>query len=232
MEFASCQACNNETSPADLVASFVARISPVATHNEWQTIEACEKKGKLEQIAPGFLSEFFQDSQSEHGLIRINGLLRRTIKIGADGPLTRTYLLVFSAKIAMAIYRERIGSALPLHGGVEVMTYLNAGLAQSQSDKFLSIMPASATLQQGSVQVGEQFFYRYNDDGHSIVAALVRFHQGLYVTFVATSNPSFYGFPLQGAHSTFVRPGEIMHLMPPKQMNRRLGGIRKMCISL
>ena len=28
MEFAACQSCNNGTSAADLVASFVARISP------------------------------------------------------------------------------------------------------------------------------------------------------------------------------------------------------------
>lgn len=231
MEFASCEACNNDTSAADLVAGFIARLSPMATKNEWQTVEARERKGKLEQIAPGFLSEFFQDDRSEHGLIQINGLLRPTTKIVADGPLTRAYLLVFSAKLAMALYRERIGSALPLDGGVEVMTYLNAGLAQSQADKFLSIMPAAGTLQQGSVNVGEQFFYRYNDDGHGVVAALVRFHQGLYVTFVATSDPSFYGFPLQGAHSSFVRPGEITSLMPPKRERQRLVGVRRIGVS-
>src|SRR5690348_7895086 len=60
MEFATCQNCNNGTSAADLVASFVARLSPDIDDEAWRIIEAKERRGKLEQIAPGFLDEFFR----------------------------------------------------------------------------------------------------------------------------------------------------------------------------
>src|SRR4051794_21414253 len=49
MEFAACQNCNNGTSATDLVASFVARISPDLDDEDWRWIEAIKRTGKLEQ---------------------------------------------------------------------------------------------------------------------------------------------------------------------------------------
>src|SRR4051812_33487027 len=95
MEFAACQNCNNGTSAADLVASFVARISPDIDDKAWRIIEAKERRGKLEQIAPGFLNEFFRPDTSRSILLRKQGLLVPYVRMKADGPLLKGYLTTF-----------------------------------------------------------------------------------------------------------------------------------------
>jgi hypothetical protein len=80
------------------------------------------------------------------------------------------------AKLAMALYREHVGHALPLTGGVHTNWYLNAGLAQRTAEGILKTLPLGGTLRQGSFQVPEQFVYRYNCDGRTVVAALAGEH--------------------------------------------------------
>ena len=57
------------------------------------------------------------------------------------------------AKLAMALYREHVGHALPLTGGVHTNWYLNAGLAQRTAEGILKTLPLGGTLRQGSFQV-------------------------------------------------------------------------------
>src|SRR5262249_36558230 len=96
-------------------------------------------------------------------------------QIKVDGPRIRAYLNVFAAKVGMALYRQHVGHPLPLTGAVHTNWFLNAGLAQSTADGILRILPLRQTLRQGAFQVPEQFAYRYNCDGRSILAALVGF---------------------------------------------------------
>jgi hypothetical protein len=64
--------------------------------------------------------------------------------------------------------------------------------------------------------VPEQFAYRYNHDGKTIVAGLAGFNSNLHILMVATSNPTFYNFPQFAEHLHFVRPGELRNLIPRK----------------
>lgn len=64
--------------------------------------------------------------------------------------------------------------------------------------------------------VPEQFAYRYNYDGKSVIAGLAGFNSNLHVLMVATSNPAFYDFPQFAKHLAFVRPGELRNLLPRK----------------
>jgi hypothetical protein len=125
-------------------------------------------------------------------------------------------MTVFGAKLGMALYREHIGHALPLDGGVYTMFFLNVGLPDTTVEKMLPTLPLQGDLKQGALRVREQFAYRYNCNEKSIIAAIIGLHAHLHFLIVATSNPGFFSFPLVLKHPTgdFVRPGELSSRVP------------------
>jgi hypothetical protein len=216
-EFAACEECNRTTSAADLVASFFARLDRSYSGDKTLILEAQQRRDKVAQLAPGVLEELFrQDKAStiwrpEHGLVA-----KPFFKINVDGPTTKAYLTVFGAKLGMALYRQHVGHALPLHGGVHVNWYLNAGLAQSTAEGLLQKLPGLGWLRQGSFEVREQFAYRYNCDDRSVVAALAGFHSNLHIFVIATCTPDLFGMPFSVPHSDFVQPGHLCSRFPRK----------------
>jgi hypothetical protein len=213
LEFAACEECNKGTSGADIVAAFYSRLSQ--SENPEMLAEAIALRRKMKQVAPG-VSEEFDGPSFTSWQKTSSGILRPMTAIRIDGPLTKAYLTVFSAKLAMALYREHVGTPLPLDGGVRISFFLNAGLSHKAGDSMLEKLPLPGTLQQGSFVVPEQFAYRYNYDGKSIIAGLAGFNSNLHILMVATSNPTFYDFPQFAKHLTFVRPGELRNLLPRK----------------
>jgi len=213
MEFAACDDCNKGTSGADIVAAFCARLCQ--SDSPGMLEEAIGLRRKMKQVAPGVSEEFdgpsFTRWQRTHSRI-----LRPMIEIRVDGPLTKAYLTAFSAKLAMALYREHIGTPLPLNGGVRTAFFLNAGLSQKAGERMLEKLPLPGTLRQGSFVVPDQFAYRYNHDGKSIIAGLAGFNSNLHIVMVATSDSNFYDFPQFAKHLYFVRPGELQNLIPRK----------------
>jgi hypothetical protein len=139
----------------------------------------------------------------------------QSVVITADRPLLKAYLTVFGAKLAMALYREHIGLALPLTGGVQTTFFLNAGLVQRTADTILRIIPLFGTLKQRRFRVPDQFAYRYNTDGKSVFAALIRFHKGLHLLVWVTSKPDFYRFRENPLFTEpYIKPGGIREIMP------------------
>jgi hypothetical protein len=153
-EFAACRACNEATSPADLVASFFARLNNSYGGDRRLTIEARERRDRVAASAPGVLEELFRPDKRKPVWSRNAGpVATPLLQIKVDGPATRAYLTVFAAKLGMAFYREHVGDALPLTGGVHVNWFLNAGLAQATAEDILRILPTPGTLRQGAFQV-------------------------------------------------------------------------------
>jgi len=215
LEFAACSRCNNGTGAADLVASYVARISPDAAVGDTLITEAIYRHRVLDTMAPGFRAEFSDPAnRSEVWLRSPGGVLQRKTVIQADGPLMRQYLTVFSAKLAMAMFRNHAGAALPLDGGVETYHFLNAGLAQGMADAWLNMLPVLDTIRQGKLSVADQFVYRWNSDDRELVAIFAQFHRGLFIGAIAASTPEKWGLPSGIAHSSFARPGDLVGMMP------------------
>lgn len=146
-----------------------------------------------------------------------SGLLQRVVRVQADGPLIKTHLSIFGAKLAMALYREHNGVALPLDGAVWCQFALNAGMTQENLNERLKILPLYETLQQGRKDVDGQFAYRYNYDGRSVIAAVVKFHRGLWFTIVASSDRriiELFSTPkLHLPASIMVSPGNLLDLL-------------------
>lgn len=214
--FAGCKVCNNGTGAADLVASFLARLSPGYDQDDWKIAEAKARRAALEIQAPGFLDEFFdQGRRTEEWIPTPGGIRRRMTVVNLDGSLTRAYLNVFAAKLGMALYRHHCGHPLPLDGFVMCGAYANAGLAPDTARTLLSIMPERSGLRQGRHKhADDQFIYRFNTDGRSVLAALAQFHDGLYVSTMAFAVADPYGrLPLPPNHR-IVRPGDLPGMMP------------------
>ena len=214
MEFAACADCNNKTGVADLVAAFFARLGQGYTTDSTLITEARERKAKLAQLAPGFLNEFFGGQHQTRLLRDALGIIKPYVTFHANGPLAKAYLTVYAGKLGMALYREHAGEPLPLSGGVHTAWYLNAGLSQQAGDAILSKMPIYGSVKQGGFFLPEQFGYRFNTDGKSIIAALIGFHSNLHIFTLATSDQQFFKLPPISATADFVRPGELVNRVP------------------
>lgn len=218
MEFATCAACNNGTSSADLVASFFARLGPDSSPVDWRMQDIERWKDTMELKAPGVVKELLRPDKNRHIYSPSPyGILMPFVEVKADGPLLHGYLTIFCAKMGMALYRAHVGAPIPLHGAVFIRWFLGGALPQQEADKILKKLPISKTLRQGKVDVGEQFMYRFNSDEKSVVAALIQFHSGLYILTVATSEPQQFSFTTDnGPTDAVIHPGELCKLIPPR----------------
>lgn len=217
MEYAACVACNNGTSTADLVASFMAHIKPFDGPNDWEIAAVERFLRSLRFKAPGLADELVRSRNTRpRWLWSPSGLLRETNELDADGPILKQHLDVFSAKLGMALYREHTGHALPETGAVFTTWFLNAGLTREGVETMLSIMPSHSSLRQGTKTVTEQFAYRYNTDDTSIVAALVGFHGNLHILAITTADYETYDFIAKGPNICVTRPGSFAGLVIAK----------------
>jgi uncharacterized membrane protein len=194
LEFATCGRCNQGSKAADTAAMLMAFISPRETANDPLLSELMRIKGAVDWQIPGLREELFDERRARRRwLWTPSGLLTEHVEVNADGPILRNHLIVFAAKLGMALYREHVGEPLPLDGAVYSMHFLNAGLSQQTADAMLRIMPIFGRLEQGRKTSEGQFEYRYNCDNKSILAAFAHFHNNLFVNVIATADPDTYG---------------------------------------
>ncbi|MEO9228888.1 MAG: hypothetical protein ABI216_08085 [Devosia sp.] len=225
MEFPACYECNNGTSTADLVAAFVARLDMSTPEEKWHSAEYKQRLRAIRNRAPAVVDEIVGPCRSRETLIRSSGgVLQKAVEVHANGPHLQSYLTVFAAKMAMALYAEHVGAPLPKSGGVEVWFYLNAGLSNDAATKLQTILPGYGTLTQGTFTVPEQFAYKFNSDGKGLLAALMSFHRGLFVFTFAAAEPAKWRLPTGDARGHFVRPGELYGRTPQKVRRITIAG--------
>lgn len=211
LEFASCESCNVGTKSADVIAGFISRLQPTGGASGLMFEESFRLLGTIEQIAPGFRAEFCRREKAKETLVKSSGgVLFKAVQVHADGPILRRNMTVFAAKLGMALYREHVGAALPIGGGVYTKWFLNAGLSDNEAKAMLSKMPIPGELKQGQKTSTTQFAYRYNCDGKSIVMALAGFHSNLHIFSLATSWPEKLEFLLKDPHMDFVETGTLV----------------------
>ena len=226
MEYAACDACNEATRGSDAVAALMARIHPQNRDGSWQAQEMRRLVSAIEAYAPGVREEMSLPSKVTHGWTSPSGsgLLQRVVGVHADGPCVKAHLCAFGAKLAMALFREHVGIALPLSGAVWCQFALNAGMTQEQLNARIQILPIRETLRQGQKNVGDQFVYRYNCDERSVLAAVAQFHRGLWLTIFASSDeriialftkPEFSQLPA----SVMIKPGSLNTLLSTARCN-------------
>jgi hypothetical protein len=220
MEFGSCEDCNQATRGADAVAALFARTHPEYADTSWQTQEMMKLISAVDIFATGVREEMSAPGKSrpEWNYRGASPVLQQVVRVSADGPLVHANLCAFGAKLAMALFREHVGVALPLEGAVWCQSALNAGMTQEALEARLRILPLFDTLRQGKFNVQDQFAYRYNCDNRTTLGAVAQFHRGLWITLFASSDPKiialfedprFTSLPA----SALVRPGELRKLL-------------------
>lgn len=210
MEFACCERCNVGTKGADVAAACLSMISRHDEPGDWKIDTMVRLLPALDRFAPGLRTEMVNSSQRQRWLWTPSGLIQPHVEFSADGPIVQAYLSVFAAKLAMALYREHIGAALPIDGAVFTTHYLNSGLGQEQANAALRILPVFGTLEQGRKSSLGQFAYRFNCDDRTIVAALASFHDNFHVLAFATSDPATYSQALSRPGMVRTSPGELV----------------------
>jgi hypothetical protein len=221
MEYAACISCNTGTRGSDTVAAVIARLHPDGGENSWQAEEIRKLIPALDSYAPGVREEISRPGKARSEWLQRpgSGVLQRVVRVHADGSKLKAYLSVYGAKLAMALYREHVGIALPLDGAIWCQFSLNAGMTQENLNERVKILPTQETLRQGQKHVTDQFIYRYNTDGRSVVAAVAQFHRGLWFTIFASCDPKiielfkkpeFLNLPA----SVLIKPGGLLQLLP------------------
>jgi hypothetical protein len=187
-EFASCGRCNQGTRGADAVAQFMAKIEAITEEN-WKVRSISQLYGSLRVHAPGVLEEIFGQTAWSDRLVRRNGLLFKSKSARINGPLTKRYLDLFSAKAAMASFREFTGRPIEMQSLIYTEWFLNGGMSREIYQNMTSILPSFTQLKQGRKESGKQFSLRYNTNEKDVVAALLSFHSSLHIMVIATDNP-------------------------------------------
>jgi hypothetical protein len=221
MEYATCKQCNNGTRAADLAAGFMARIRPFDDPDGDLITEAKKRVDTLDRLAPGLREEVFDLSPYADIDVERDGQVHEMVRIDANGPILAGLLTTFGAKLGMALYREHVGEALPMHGAVLVQPFMNGGLSQDQGDALLSVLPTAKTLRNGRREVSDQFAYAFNSDERSVVMGLASLHQNLHFLVLAASDPDTYDNVLGDRFVARVSPGEL--LLPRKVETLRPG---------
>jgi hypothetical protein len=201
IEYGACHACNVGTRGSDAVAALIARLHPDNSDASWQGEEIRKLISAVDAFAPGVREEISLPGKSNIGWARRpgSGLLQRVALVHADGPRVKVHLSVFGARLAMALYREHISVALPLDGAVWGEFALNCRMTQETLNARIRIVPRWETLRQGRKNVGDQFAYRYNCDGRTVIAAVVQFHRSLVHDFRIVGPKNYRSFQQTGA---------------------------------
>jgi hypothetical protein len=192
-----------------VVASFFAHIDMDAPPEA--SVDFGRRLYQLSRYAPGVIDELNREGKSEAIYLRRKGSLRPMVRFQADGPITKSYLRVFAAKFAMALYRQHVGEPLPLDGGVQVKTFANVGVDENLLRSTVKMLPLRGTLEQGKIDVSRQFSYAFNTDNKSIVAAFASFRGNAWVFATATATPSFFNLPWpNGPVEDYCQPGQLL----------------------
>jgi hypothetical protein len=219
LEFPACSDCNNKTKGADAAVAFLSRIAKSGPEDFWYSQAGKDLNATFRRDAPLAHQEFIDLPKRNVLLKNSAGILLKSVEIRIRGENVVQHVNVFSAKIAMALFYEHTGFALPESGIVQAAWYTNHGLSDEHANVMLRILPGQGELKQGKFTVWDQFAYRFNTDNKTITAGLVGLHRNMHIFFFATSTPERYGLPVAGVldpvTSFVARPGGLIKMLKP-----------------
>jgi hypothetical protein len=211
LEFPSCNACNQGTKTAELVAALVSRFFPDAINQE-QASELRRLGAAVRVKIPGLMEEMWIGRGGQKFREKETGITGGHF-VRANGPLVSKYMQTFAIKLGFALHYHFTGMIVPAQGGVAARWFTNVDRATDRfPQSIFRLLPPAETLKQGKVEVASQFQYSatYSEDG-SIGLYLGTFRRSFaVVAFGATdqrllteAGPDAEGFRV-------YRPGEIL----------------------
>ena len=214
LEFAACDACNQGTKHADLVAAMVARSMPDAT-TEAAKAEAKRIFTGIANNIPGLLQEMsLSDAEQWNARKRLSGIAPDGGFLRANGPLVSAHMQTFATKIGFALWYETTRTILPKQGGVTARWFSNVDRLEGTFPQsvFDLLLPAN-TLKQGRFEVSSQFSYQWRlAEGNEMGMFLATFRHSFAVLAFAATSVSKFDFPTKHP-MRIVKAGELTHLL-------------------
>lgn len=203
-EFASCVRCNNGTTGVDAVAQMFAMVEPF-TINPWKVSKFSKVFSSVRETAPDVVKELMAPRARQDVMLRVNGLLRPSTDLTADGPAVRKHLDLFCEKVAMAAFATFCRRPIRMKGMIFTEWYLNSGMPLEMYHASLGIMPLFGQLRQGTKTSMGQFSINYNTDEKGLIAGVAMFQSSLSMIFFATDDDEYIS-PLTALLSDLVGP--------------------------
>lgn len=214
LEFPSCRPCNNGTSPSDLVASLIGRMSPdPETQIDRDDVDKLLRS--VHANVPGLLDEMRMGRGGQKLALRGLPVDPDSGTLRANGPLLTMHMKVFGAKIGFALHAEAFGAPVPTEGGAMPIWYSNhQALRGELPQELLNFLPEGQTLRQGKKEVSEQFKYSWaitRERGNGLFFAA--FRKAFAVAAITALDRSFFSQEKFPKWQVFA-PGDLKPDLP------------------
>lgn len=198
MEFPSCEGCNQGSKWFEDIASFIGSIRfgvvPGVEHFEGKLLH-------LQRTHPEVLEELHPTTKQKREARKYKDAEGQDSgALNVTGRIVSSAMLLYGAKLALALHWQETKNVLPVNGRVGVIWHSNANALENEIPPYLfEMLPDGRTLRQGTKQSKHPFLYS----------------SGKTVDTDATAHWAFFGDAF--AFNLFV--GQTINLgpLPPNQ---------------
>ncbi|MCA0245843.1 MAG: hypothetical protein LCH93_04415 [Proteobacteria bacterium] len=160
MEFMQCEGCRQGTRKIDQVAGLMARMYSTSPGNKKNRIEI----RKIIEGVGNNASEVLHELRLE-STVSADHMSRRALPDAAAvlsaGPIMRSYMNAFGARIALALHYKSTGRILPESGGVFARWQTNHSIIDNEvPETLMALLGTPQALEQGRKSTANQFFYQ------------------------------------------------------------------------
>lgn len=157
LEVPACSRCNRGSSWAEDIAAMLAAVhltAPDPDHFETRFNHlAKNNKAAVLEMYPSWEQEI-----SAARWVDENGIAHWSLNLA--GPIVQEAMVLFGAKLGMALHWHETGTRLSGGGNIGVLWFSNAQALDGEvPDHLFRMLPDQRTLQQGRKNVGDQFMY-------------------------------------------------------------------------
>lgn len=219
----SCDACNRQTSTADLTVAIVSRwtydIYPAESSDHHKLVTQVRRQAP-ELVAEWIATTPVMRKKARRHLTRHGVAVPFDAGIVSIGPLTIRQLNIFAHKATLALYFEHFKKPLSKYGIFCAYWKSKEDFAREGLPKdLLDLFPSYGTLIQGKWNESETFEYRHSinfDD--NLFGFFAKLRRGLFVSGFALGDAKM----LPENSSDWVRPGDLLSLVDTPRFTKKL----------
>lgn len=181
-EFPACVECNRATRCEEQAVAMLSRIYPDAETTDEQA--ALEKlMGEVHHNHPNLFSELqpslrqLRDARTKYGLgAPTGGPLTSLPVLSVAGPIVNDAIEQFSRKLFCALFYKHAEQILGHVGGIAFRWYSNLQVNAGEIPRTIaSVVPSLPLLERNSLNLDDQFFYRWGVTDTKRMAAFLAF---------------------------------------------------------
>lgn len=220
-EFPACSTCNRSSSLSESVACMLFRTKAFDDTDENASEMDAIIKRVAENASDVIQEMFFESPRLLNRKLKLyREFSRRDFEILNIGPIARTYLQNFAAKLGAACHYEHTGSIVPASGAIISDVRLGPEFWRGDYFPFEVDFVRAGTLMQGRRwSVDEQFAFRFaKSDSSRYGAYQAAFHENVVVTCIVVEDRSQLTKPAEGDNCRI--PGALFRHPPRFDRNK------------